>query len=64
MSALLAAVSKDDLERVKRLVAEGADVKERDLIGFTPFLHVQASFLGLIPFLHALAADRGRLERG
>jgi ankyrin repeat protein len=38
MSALMDAVEMCDLESVKLLVAEGADVKERDGYGFTPLL--------------------------
>jgi ankyrin repeat protein len=38
MSALMDAVEMCDLESVKLLVAEGADVKERDGYGFVPLL--------------------------
>jgi ankyrin repeat protein len=57
MSGLLRAAGIGDLERVQRLVAEGADVKETYMYGFTPFL--QATCQGDIPMMHWLLTEGG-----
>jgi hypothetical protein len=56
MSALLDAVDLGDLESVKRLVREGADVKET-FDGFTTF--VRAASQGHIPIMHWLLTEGG-----
>jgi hypothetical protein len=58
MSAFLDAVSTGDLESVKRLVSEGADVKETNFPGgYTPFLW--AASRGHIPIMHWLLTEGG-----
>jgi hypothetical protein len=57
MSALLDAIAEDDLESVKRLIAEGADVKETIYQSTTPF--VWAARCGRIPIIHWLLAEGG-----
>jgi hypothetical protein len=57
MSALLAAVEEGDLMNVKRLVAEGADVKEKYNGGFTSFLYAVCQ--GHIPIMHLLLTEGG-----
>jgi ankyrin repeat protein len=57
MSALMLAVEEGDLESVKRLVAEGADVKEAFVGGYTPFL--LAACQGHIPIMHWLLTEGG-----
>jgi hypothetical protein len=55
MSALLLAVQRCDLESVKRLVAEGADVKKTILWGYTPFIRATPFLRGfLIWVIHQL----------
>jgi hypothetical protein len=56
-SALVNAVERNDLESVKRLVAEGADVKERIRYGFTPFLLAAGN--AHIPIMHWLLTEGG-----
>jgi ankyrin repeat protein len=46
-----------DLERVQRLVAEGADVKEREGNGYTPFLY--AALNCRIPIMQRLLTEGG-----
>jgi ankyrin repeat protein len=55
MLGLLDAVRVGDLERVKRLVKEGADVKETNFEGYTPFLY--AAVFGRIPIMHWLLTE-------
>jgi ankyrin repeat protein len=57
MSNLMVAVGNGDLESVKRLVAEGADVKEKRFQGYTPFL--LAATKGRIPIMHWLLTEGG-----
>jgi hypothetical protein len=57
MSALMAAVGNGELENIKRLVAEGADVKEERFLGLTPFLFAAAK--GHIPIMHWLLTEGG-----
>jgi hypothetical protein len=57
MSGLLDAVYDRDLEKVQRLIADGADVKERDDFGFTPLL--RAARFGHIPIMHWLLTEGG-----
>jgi hypothetical protein len=58
MSAFLDAVEEGDLEIVKRLVSEGADVKKTNFPGgYTPFLW--AASLGHIPIMHWLLTEGG-----
>jgi hypothetical protein len=57
MSNLWAAVQQRDLESVKRLVAEGADVKETKSRGFTPLLF--AVIHGHIPIIQCLLNEGG-----
>jgi ankyrin repeat protein len=52
---LLSAVYNGDLERVKRLVNEVADVKERDFLGLTPFLYTACQ--GHIHIMHWLLSE-------
>jgi ankyrin repeat protein len=51
------AVCEGDLEEVKRLVAEGADVAEADVHGFTALLW--AAFYGHIPIIDWLLSEGG-----
>jgi hypothetical protein len=55
--ALLDAVNEGDLEKLKRLVAEGAYVAEADIHGYTALLH--AAFFGHIPIMHWLLTEGG-----
>jgi hypothetical protein len=55
--ALLDAARNGDLESVIRLVAEGADVKESNRYGFTPFM--RAAWHGHIPIMHWLLTEGG-----
>jgi hypothetical protein len=57
MLGLLDAVHDRDLERVQRLVADGADVKEREDFGFTPLL--RAARFGHTPIMHWLLTEGG-----
>jgi ankyrin repeat protein len=57
MSAMMDALERCNLENIKRLVAEGADVKELDRAGFTPFLRAAAD--GYIPIMHWLLTEGG-----
>jgi hypothetical protein len=57
MSALVSAVERNDLQSVKRLVAEGADVKETTAYGFTPFLRAAGN--AQIPIMHWLLTEGG-----
>jgi ankyrin repeat protein len=57
MSALLDAVRDGGLKRIQRLIAEGADVQERDPTGFTPFLW--AAYNGNMPIMHWLLTEGG-----
>jgi hypothetical protein len=57
MSALFAAAGSGDMENVKRLVAEGADVKQRLFLGYTPFLWAASG--GHIPIMHWLLTEGG-----
>jgi ankyrin repeat protein len=57
MSAMIAAIRKGDLKKVKRLVTEGADVKERIDAICTPFL--RAALRGHIPIMHWLLTEGG-----
>jgi hypothetical protein len=57
MSALMDAIRNGDLEKVKALVAEGADTAERNLNGYTAFL--QAAYYGHIPIIHWLLTEGG-----
>jgi hypothetical protein len=56
MTALVDAVDRGDLEGVKRLVGEGADIKER-LYGETALLRAAVS--GNIPIMHWLLTEGG-----
>jgi ankyrin repeat protein len=56
MTPLLFAVQDGDLERVKRLVAEKAEV-ESTFTDVTPFLW--AAFHGHIPIMHWLLTEGG-----
>jgi ankyrin repeat protein len=57
MSALFVAISKGDLESVKRLVAEGADPKQTNATGLTALLW--AANYGRIPIMHWLLTEGG-----
>jgi hypothetical protein len=57
MSALLDAVRENDLEQLKRLIAEGADVAEADGCGYTALL--EAALDGRIPIMHWLLTEGG-----
>jgi hypothetical protein len=57
MSGLLNAARDGDLEKVQRLVAEGADVQERDPVGYTPLQ--LAAMHGHIPIMHWLLTEDG-----
>jgi ankyrin repeat protein len=52
MSEMEVAIRKGNLESVKRLVAEGADVKENIYHSYTPLLFAAAK--GSIPIMHWL----------
>jgi hypothetical protein len=54
---LLDAAQNGDRETVKCLVAEGADVKESNRYGFTPFM--RAAWHGHIPIMHWLLTEGG-----
>jgi hypothetical protein len=53
----LDAARDDDLEKLKRLIAEGADLAEADDYGFTELL--QAAVYGRIPIMHWLLTEGG-----
>jgi ankyrin repeat protein len=57
MPALGDAIINGDLERVKRLVAEGADVAEANVHGDTVLLW--AAYRGRIPIMHWLLNEGG-----
>jgi ankyrin repeat protein len=57
MSALMKAVKEGDLEKLKRLVADGADVAEVDASGYTALL--EAAYYGRIPIMHWLLNEGG-----
>jgi hypothetical protein len=54
---LMNAIREDDLEKVKRLIAEGADVKEANEKGHTALL--EATLFGRIPIMHWLLTEGG-----
>jgi ankyrin repeat protein len=56
MPALFLALREGDLEKVKRLVAEGADVADVDCFG-TPLL--EAAYYGHIPIMQWLLDEGG-----
>jgi ankyrin repeat protein len=57
MSALLDAIAEGNLEQVKRLIAEGADVAEADACGYTALL--EAAYYGDIPIMDWLLNEGG-----
>jgi hypothetical protein len=57
MSALWDAVRENDLEELKRLIAEGVDVAEANLLGFTALL--KAAGYGRLPIMHWLLTEGG-----
>jgi ankyrin repeat protein len=57
MSALEESIREGDLDKVKRLVAEGADVKEAGADGYTALL--EAAHCGDIPIMHWLLTEGG-----
>jgi ankyrin repeat protein len=60
MSALEDAIREGDLPKVKRLVAEGADVAEANVHGFTALL--EAALYGHIPIMHWLLTEGGSMQ--
>jgi ankyrin repeat protein len=55
--ALMAAIETGDLENVKRLIGEGADVKEWDDFGYTPLL--ETAVHGHLPIMHWMLTEGG-----
>jgi hypothetical protein len=56
-AALMDAIPKGDLAKVKQSVAEGADVAEKNIHGYTALLW--AAFFGHIPIMHWLLTEGG-----
>jgi hypothetical protein len=57
MSALWDAVRENDIEELKRLIVEGADVAEANVHGFTALL--KAACYGRVPIMHWLLTEGG-----